>query len=497
MLNRQERQQRLWMIIFMVAFIALKRGAHVSAQELTTFGENQAAVAFPNTVDFTLSYTGAEPVSAVLTYDVDKFSCVEVSADVPIIPDGDGTVEWQWVMNRSGNPPPGTDVTWQWTLTDAAGNVTTTEPQTVTLNDERHDWQTVATERITLHWYRGDIGQTLLESAEAGLARLENEMGIELATNAEFWIYGSASEMRDAVLFISDWAGGVAFTEYNTILIGVAPNNIEWGRRTVAHELAHLVLGQFGRSCVGGARPTWLEEGLATVAEGEPESITLSDLQRGIDDNIFAPIRSLTGAFPAHGSGAQIAYSQSYSIVDFLLDTYGADKMQQLILNLAEGESYDDALQLVYGLNMDGLETKWRTSLGAPAREIPPTLTPIVAAAVPTYPPISAAQDMPTPDTFSGTPFPATPTSLTDLAPTDAAPSAIVTTETPLSVEPTIAATETPIAVAEIVENEPTDTLTQTTPPERENKLILWAVVGLLLIIITGLFAFILKPRQE
>lgn len=473
------------------------------AQETITLGENSATVAFPNTVDFSLNYSGAEPVQAVLRYDVDKFSCVEVAADVPITPDGDGSVEWQWVMNRSGNPPPGTDVTWQWILVDAAGNVVETEPQTVTLSDERHDWQTVAGERITLHWYRGDVGGTLLESAEAGLARLENEMGIELATSVEFWIYGSASEMRDAVLFISDWAGGVAFTDYNTILIGVAPNNIEWGRRTVAHELAHLVLGQFGRSCVGGARPTWLEEGLATVAEGEPEGITLSDLQRGIANNSLVPVRSLTGAFPAHGSGAQTAYSQSYSIVEFLLDTHGAEKMQQLILTLAEGESYDDALQMVYDLNMDGVEVAWRAWLGAPAREIPPTLTPIVAAAVPTYRPISAAQDVPTPATFSGTPFPAT--AVVETAEPTPTETQVIPSETPLAAiatETVVSPTATQLAVAEAVESEPTAiseptiAIIENISTDDSSNLMLWGLIGLLLVAIVGVAIFIFRPNS-
>ena len=87
--------------------------------------------------------------------------------------------------------------------------------------------------------------------------------------------------MQDAVLYIQDWAGGVAFPEYSTILMGVPPNIAEdWGRSTIRHELAHLVVGKFGHSCVGGHRPTWLEEGLAMYAEGEPSSTVTSELEQ-------------------------------------------------------------------------------------------------------------------------------------------------------------------------------------------------------------------------
>lgn len=476
----------LFFVLTLIVTLTVARNAN--AQEAFVLGENGAEVAFPNTVDFSLNYSGAEPVSAVLTYDVDKFSCVEVSADVPVTPDGDGSVEWQWVMSRSGNPPPGTDVTWQWMLTDAAGNVTVTEPQTVTLNDERYDWQTVQSDRITLNWYEGNVGSELLQSAETALQRLETEMGVQLEADVTFWIYGSAREMREAVIYISDWAGGVAFTDYNTVLIGVTPANIAWGKTTVAHELAHLVVGQYGRSCVGGGRPTWLEEGFATYAEGGSESSSLAEIRNAISDNTLAPIRSLTGAFPAHGESAGLAYSQSYSIVEYMLDTYGAGQMQQLILTLAEGESYDDALQLVYGLTMDSLEVEWRASLGAPARDIPPTLTPIVAAAVPTYPPISAAQDMPTPATFSGTPFPATETPAAVASPTVADSEAVIPTAT----ASTVAATE----IAQVIEPEPTVPLPDVvTVVDRSPNLLLWGGVGVLLLVIVGLLMFILKPR--
>jgi len=230
-------------------------------------------------------------------------------------------------------------------------------------------------------------------------------MGIVLQEDVSFYIYGSASDMRQAVLFVQDWAGGVAFSPYNTILIGVAPSQAEgWGRETVRHELAHLVLGQFGWSCLGGGRPTWLEEGLAMYAEGPADAEIRADLARGIEADAFLPLRSLNGAFPAHDSDAGMAYSQSYSVVNYLLDEYGAAQLQELILTLAQGIGYDEALQQVYDMNVDGLEIAWRQAIGAPPRQIPPTPTPLVAAAIPTVAPLSGPQTHPTPPAAAQSP---------------------------------------------------------------------------------------------
>jgi hypothetical protein len=210
--------------------------------------------------------------------------------------------------------------------------------------------------------------------------------------------------MRGALLYVQDWAGGLAFSDYNTILLGVPPYLADtWGSDTIRHELAHLVIGQFGRSCLGGSRPTWLEEGLATYAEGEPAEDILGHIEQGIKDNTFQPVRSLNGSFPALDDEANAAYSQSYSLVDYLLRTYGQEKLQSLIRELAAAEGYDDALENIYGFNADGLEVAWRAAIGAPSRQIPPTPTPITAHSVPTSVPMSAARSVATPSNSEST----------------------------------------------------------------------------------------------
>ena len=360
---------------------------------------NEAVVDYPTTVDFQLQLDPTlTVVDAVLTYDVQQTSCLGVSTTVPVEVNGP-VLEWEWAMVRSGNPPPGADLWWEWQVTDDQGQIYTTPRQSLTFVDDRFTWKTISKDNITLHWYAGDnVGPLLLDAAVAGLDLLEKDLGIELQEETTFYIYGSAADMRDAVLDIQDWAGGVAFPEYSTILMGVPPSIAEdWGRSTIRHELAHLVVGKFGESCVGGHRPTWLEEGLAMFAEGEPSADVTSDLEQATADNSFAPLRSLNGPFPAHGDEASSAYSQSYSTIKFLREQYGQKKLQDLLLLLAQGQGYDAALQQVYGQNVDGLEQEWRKWIGVPQRDVPPTLTPISAAAVPTLIPLAGPANVPTP----------------------------------------------------------------------------------------------------
>jgi hypothetical protein len=366
------------------------------ALDVTT---NTATVEFPQRITFDLVVEPAAALAgAVLHYDVAQQSCVDVATEVPVAVAG-GRANWTWVMSRSGNPPPGSTVWWQWELSGTDGRVTLTPRQEVTLVDERFDWRVVADERIYLHWYEGEaVGQVLLDAAVAGLERLEADMGITLLDDVHIYIYEDAAAMRDAVLYVQVWAGGLAFSEYNTILIGVPPSQAQgWGQETVRHELAHLVLGQFGWSCLGGSRPTWLEEGLAVYAEGPSDEAMQLEINQAIAGDLFVPLRSLGGSFPAHGAAAGLAYSQSYSVVSFLLEEFGHEALQSLILSLAEAMPLDKALEAVYGFNVDGLETAWRAAVGAPPRAIPPTPTPLQAAAIPTVPPLAPPQTVATP----------------------------------------------------------------------------------------------------
>jgi hypothetical protein len=132
-------------------------------------------------------------------------------------------------------------------------------------------------------------------------------------------------------------------------------------------------------------------------AEGEPASDVTADLDQAIQENSFAPLRSLSGSFPAHDDAAGSAYSQSYSTIEFLRDEYGQEKLQMLLLLLAEGASYDDALEQIYNVNVDGLEQQWRTWINVPARRIPPTPIPINAASIPTVAPLDGPATVPTP----------------------------------------------------------------------------------------------------
>jgi hypothetical protein len=117
----------------------------------------------------------------------------------------------------------------------------------------------------------------------------------------------------------------------------------------------------------------------------------------------------------------------SFSVVDFLIHEYGRQQMTDLLLQLQGGATQDDALQAVYGLNVDGLEAAWRASIGAAARAGASEPTPVpTPTAVPTIVPISgvpASPATPIARPTQAAPAPTQPAPTASQAPAAAGPS--------------------------------------------------------------------------
>ena len=190
------------------------------------------------------------------------------------------------------------------------------------------------------------------------------EVSIPEERKPKVFVYPSAEELRSAVLFTQEWTGALAFPEYNIILIPVRSDNLEWAKRTLAHEITHLLVREatFGPF---GDIPTWLNEGLAQYAEGEMEEYQREILNRAIKEDELISARSLGSGFPADPDQASLAYAQSNSLVLYLIDTYGWAKMRELLATFKEGSTYDKALQKVYSFNIEGLEERWRAHIRA------------------------------------------------------------------------------------------------------------------------------------
>ena len=369
----------------------------------------EVQIDFPDQIIFSLQAQSDVEVDVVeLEYGLEQSACTtDLNRVVPddYEPDVNVNITWTWNMRRTGSLPPGTHVWWRWHLVDGMGRELRTETQWVTWIDGIYDWNTISTDDLILHWYEGNetFAQMLLDAAIASQTRLEVDIGTQLEDQINIYIYADTDDMREAILFEPGWTGALAYPSSRIVIIGVNERNLDWGLETIAHELAHVIVGNAVSHCYS-VLPRWLDEGLAVYAEGELDPRYRDILEAAIREDELFSIRSLNDSFTEHADRAYLSYAESFSIVSYLIETYGRESMLELLEAFQSGYRYDSALFQVYGFDADGLEAEWRAEVGASAlSSLVEGIDPIPTV----YPTIHPYTGPPLPAT--ATPLPAVP----------------------------------------------------------------------------------------
>ncbi len=345
-------------------FLVILSPVSVQAQGGLTILDYSAETEFPSKLSFYLSAESDVNITDIrLYYTADRASYAQVTSEVYIEFEPSSIVDanWTWDMRRTGGLPPGSSVGYWWTVEDANGNMVETAPLRVQFDDTRYTWRSLTEGEITIYWYEGEesFAQELMAVAHQALARLAEDTGACLVKPVKLYIYANAQDLREAMIYPQEWTGGAAFTRYGIIAIGITPNNLHWGEVAIAHELTHLVIHQMTLNPYNEL-PTWLDEGLAMHTEGPLEPAYAALLNKAVAEESLISVRSLSSPFSAFGEEAVLSYAQSYSLVDFLIDSYGQGKMLELLNTFKQGSSYDGALEKVYGFDMEALDTLWR-----------------------------------------------------------------------------------------------------------------------------------------
>ncbi len=366
----------------------------VAAEAGIAVTASNVAVNFPSRAVFTVeAESNVNIVDVRLYYQVDRMNYAEVVSEgwADFTPASKIVANWVWDMTNASLPP-GAEVTYWWRIEDAAGNKVETSPGIMHFDDSRYSWQSLTGaipqgRELTLFWYEGgdSFARELRDACREGLTRLTQDIGTYPERPIKIYVYASTDDLKGAMVSSQEWTGGVAFTDFGIIAISIPPGKLDWGKKALVHELTHLVVRQATFSPYGQL-PLWLDEGLAMYNEGELDPDFRSCLEKAISQDELISVRSLCSPFSAYSEKACLSYAQSYSLVEYLLDNYGQDKMLNLLALLKQGNTYDEALTEVYGFDIAGLDARWRATLAPPtviaseARQSHAALIAILAA---------------------------------------------------------------------------------------------------------------------
>ena len=329
--------------------------------------KTQAKIDFPNSITFNLDASSALPIDKIaLKYGTEQvYSCGRSysTVDQKFGKGEDVKTSWTWEMKKSGSIPPGSTVWWQWQFTDEADRKHLTPRQELLFEDRRFDWQTASRGNYSINWYDGGVafGTEVALAVDTELSRLQ--LGSQLEKPVKVFVYSNSTDVQGATLFTRAWVGGLAYVSYNIVLIAISPGDFDREISGLTHELAHLAVREVTFNCIGDL-PTWLSEGLAMYAEGPLSSYHQDILDQATRSDKLISVRSLSSSFPAGHGGASLSDAQSYSLVKYLVETYGWKKMRMLLDVFREGSTPDKALKEVYDFDRNGLDRRWRRYVG-------------------------------------------------------------------------------------------------------------------------------------
>lgn len=360
------------------------------AGEAITIVNNQHQNSYPASVKFLLEAQSSSPITKiVLRHKLGHSQATSVS-NVSFQPGLKVKAEHVWNTQRQ-YVPPGTEIEYFWQIEDSAGNRAETVWTTLAVLDTRFDWQRLESGNVSLHWYRGDwrFAQDLLEAATRAARRLSEEVGAQLERPAKLFVYEKHRDMFGALPPRNvEWTGAQAFSEAGIIVIQIEPTvqGRSFGQRAVPHEISHLIVHAATDNPFGGL-PHWLDEGLAVYAEGDLDGGMVAALNDAVTNDTLLSLQSIAGNFPTNEDLARLAYAQGYSVVKYLLGTYGRDKMTRLLGVFKEGSTADRTFRSAYGFDVAALEREWRLSMGAKgSTSIPSEIPTASGSATQLYP---------------------------------------------------------------------------------------------------------------
>ncbi len=128
------------------------------------------------------------------------------------------------------------------------------------------------------------------------------------------------------------------------------------------HELAHIIFREF----VGfKARiPSWFEEGVAMQQEKAKRWGAHDAVRKAIEEGTFKSLKELSLTrlnYRSSRESVNLFYTESASVVNFLITEYGDQRFNRLCRKLKDGDPFDWALDSVYVRfkNSDELNDRW------------------------------------------------------------------------------------------------------------------------------------------
>lgn len=255
------------------------------------------------------------------------------------------------------------DVQYWYQINTDNGEPYTSPRNTFTYLDNRYQWQSLAGEPFTVHWYQGDLafGEEVLNVALEGLRSTQDILEVFFPESIDIYVYESPQAMQAALPNGGQhWIAGHADPFQGLILVSLpaGPEQRLEMERQIPHELMHIALN-YTDSHAYSNLPAWFNEGLASQVELYPNPEYQVLIERAFESDQLIPLASLCESFPNDPQRGLLAYAQSASFTRYLYEQFGQIGFNSLMAAYASGMSCERGVAEALGTTLTRLEASW------------------------------------------------------------------------------------------------------------------------------------------
>jgi hypothetical protein len=289
------------------------------------------------------------------------------------------------VQTNSANSyiPVGSEFIYHWEITTADGAKFTGPDQTFFYLPPNQDWQNVKGDFMTVY-YHGDKQALANAYLKAGVETY-NKMAVGLLKTTLkqvpvkvilFDDEKESSQARPPTSATFDATTTTCGTKVTSDIVLVIPVSCGTADRTdtLRHEFTHIINEAAGEGPLGKL-PSWLDEGTAVYGQTTPGDNFTGAFNAAVRANRLLSFASM-GQAPSEANNVNLFYGQSYMAVKYLIDTFGADKYATFFATIKQGARFDQAMQQVFGYDLNGFETAFRQANGLAPQQAP-SATPV------------------------------------------------------------------------------------------------------------------------
>jgi len=265
--------------------------------------------------------------------------------------------------------PPFSLVTYWWEYSDLNKTLITTEKTTFQYIDNRYAWQTYTDKGFSIYWVSGEKAMLMNATTIAWetLTKMQHALQTPTTPTVDVYIYPSTLDLQSALQLAGhEWIAGAAYPELGVILLSVTDGSqaLSQMQRDLPHELTHKILfdiyGAEGYHYI----PAWLDEGLASHFELNPDPAYALALENANANSSILRLETLCHPFPDDHRIALLSYAQSESMTSYIQQKYGWSSIRSLLqLYTEDGVDCTSGLEEILGLPTIQFEREWRVWL--------------------------------------------------------------------------------------------------------------------------------------